>query len=166
MHESVIAMWDDFCRATGCGFDSEQSAISSFHFCDNQHDADECALLVLNGIKRATASSVGELAMQGLAVPSRGETHVVTNFAGIAQCVIETTAVTLICFGDITAEHAALEGEGDGSLGHWRATHTAYFRRVLKNTGIEVDDDLMIAFEEFEVVFPDVATRPSQGPGR
>ena len=166
MHQSVIEMWKDFCWARSGRDVCDVSAISSFHFCDNQHDADECASLVLDGIKRATASSVGELTMQGLAVPTRGDAHVVTNFAGIAQCVIETTNVTLIRFGDITGEHAALEGEGDGSLEYWRATHTAYFGRVLKNTGIEVDDGLMIAFEEFEVVFPDVATRPSQGPGR
>ena len=43
-----------------------------------------------------------------------------------------------------------------GSRAHWRQTHRAYFQRVLKNDEDEVNDDLLIAFEEFEVVFPPI----------
>ncbi|MEM6509402.1 MAG: hypothetical protein AAF644_07920 [Pseudomonadota bacterium] len=34
------------------------SELPSWHFCDNEQDANDCALLVLNGVKQATTPSL------------------------------------------------------------------------------------------------------------
>lgn len=123
-------------------------------FCDNAADANELAGLVLAGTKRATASSVAELHAAGEPVPKPGDHLVVTDGSGEAQCVVRTTRVDICRFADVSAEFAATEGEGDGSLAYWRRVHRAYYTRVLADTGIAVDDDMLIACERFERVYP------------
>ncbi len=155
MHESVTQMWQSFLAANAQQTTFPDHEISTFHFCDNQTDADQCAALVLKGIKRATASSLAELQLHNIPIPRQDDLHVVTDFAGVAQCIIRTVQVDILRFADITETHAPLEGEGEGSLAHWRAAHIGYFSRVLKDTPLQIDDDLLIAFEQFEVVFPE-----------
>ena len=123
-------------------------------FCDNAADANELAALVVADIKRATASSVAELHAAGEPVPKPGDHLVVLDGSGKAQCVVRTTQVDMCRFGDVSAEFAAEEGEGNGSLAYWRRVHRAYYARVLAGTGIAVDDDLLIACERFERVYP------------
>ena len=64
----------------------------------------------------------------------------------------------VVPFHAVTAEHAALEGEGDGSLSYWRRVHRDYYRRVLVGTGRGFSDDMPVVLERFEVVFPVVAS--------
>lgn len=155
MHESVQRMWHGYLTMIGRKSDfGSDELISAWHFCDNEADADLCADLVLLGVKRATAPSLWELEDSGLAMPAAGDLHVVTNWAGVAQCVIRTTAVEVLPFTEVTDEHAALEGEGDGSLGYWRRTHREYYQRVLRDTGRDISDDMPVVFERFEVVYP------------
>lgn len=146
-------MWQDYRNAVG-----EPAAGApeppAWHFCDNEADADECARLVLSGVKRATAPSVWELEAAGEPLPSVGDLHIVTDWAGVAQCVIRTVSVVVLPFHAVPAEHAALEGEGDGSLRYWRRVHRDYYRRVLAGTGHEVSDEILVVLEQFEVVFP------------
>lgn len=146
-------MWHGYLTMMGRESDSDEQ-ISAWHFCDNEADADLCAELVLLGVKRATAPSLWELEDSGLAMPAVGDLHVVTNWAGVAQCVIRTTAVEVLPFVQVTNEHAALEGEGDGSLGYWRRVHRKYYQRVLRGTGRHISDDMPVVFERFDVVHP------------
>ncbi|MEZ5682006.1 MAG: ASCH domain-containing protein [Erythrobacter sp.] len=148
-HPSVAALWQRF-RALRP--DAPEETPLSFHFCDNQGDADLCADLVVAGRKRATAASRLELERGGIPLPKPGDLAVVTDFDGKARAVIETTKVDEVRFGDVTADFARAEGEGDLTLAWWRNAHDAYYRRVLVPHGIEVNDDLSIFCEHFEVV--------------
>ena len=65
----------------------------SFYFCDNKKDADECAELVVKGIKRATATSLCWFEKNN-----------------------EITQIEKVPYNKITAEFAQIEGEGDKSL--------------------------------------------------
>lgn len=125
-----------------------------FHFCDNQADADTCADLVRSGKKRATASSLAELALASDPYPKAGDLNVVTDWLGAPQAVIRTVSVEVRRLGDVDEDFAQAEGEGDGSLAWWRQAHEAYYGRVLAGSGRRVNDDLEIACERFEVVFP------------
>ena len=53
MTPSARALWD---RYRALHPDAPEQPYESFHFCDNQQDADICADLVVRGIKRATAA--------------------------------------------------------------------------------------------------------------
>lgn len=123
------------------------------HFCDNQTDADALAALVLAGRKRATACSVAELQAAGEPLPRVGDHLIVTDWAGTALCIVRTTHVEIVRLGNVSAEFAAAEGEGDGSLAYWQQAHRAYYQRVLAGTGVVVEDDLQIACERFQRVY-------------
>lgn len=126
----------------------------AWHFCDNEAEANECAGLVLAGRKRATTPSLKYFETRRLALPKVGDLEIVTDWDGVAQCIIRTTAVDIVRFCDVTAEYAALEGEGDGSLIYWRAVHWGYYRRELRDTDHEPQEDMPLVCQRFEVVFP------------
>lgn len=149
MTPSARALWD---RYRALHPDAPKQPYESFHFCDNQQDADICADLVVRGIKRATAASVEELKLLDMRPARVGDVSVVTTWDGEAVAIIETTQIEVRRLGDVDEAFALREGEGDRTLAWWRTAHEAYYRRVLDGTGIRVDDDLLIVCEHFERV--------------
>lgn len=144
-------MWERYLTRSGTPITAPPEA---WHFCDNEVDADTCAVLVLAGRKRATASSLRFFESRGLPAPTVGELNIVTDWRGVAQCIIRTTAVRIVRFSDVTADHAAAEGEGDGSLAFWRAVHWEYYKRELAGTGHEPMADMLVVCQYFERVYP------------
>ncbi len=118
--------------------------MMEFAFGDSPELADELLALVLEGKKIATCDEA-----DSEEVFKVGERQVVLNGKGGRVCVIETTAVERVKFGDVTAAHAAREGEGDLSLKFWRDVHVEYFTR----TGTYEPDMLLdcITFKLVEV---------------
>ncbi|QPG04493.1 ASCH domain-containing protein [Salinimonas marina] len=108
------------------------SQPKSWHFCDNESDANECAELVLKGIKRATSPSLWWFQAKGEPLPKAGDLNIVTNWARQALCIIKTTSVAIVPFNQVTEEYAALEG--DKSLAYWQHVHWDYYHRELENT--------------------------------
>jgi uncharacterized protein YhfF len=100
---------------------------------------------------RAQASDIlgpYRLSAGGEPLPEPGKLVILTDWSGEAKALIETKAVAVRRFGDVSAGFAALEGEGDGSLAGWRAAHRAFWMR----RGETVDDDFMVVCEAFEVL--------------
>jgi len=152
MNPSVRHLWTNY--LTRAGKPEWIPLPAAWHFCDNEVDADACAGLVLAGRKRATAPSLWFFESRGLSLPAVDDLEIVTNWNGIAQCIIRTTAVRVVRFVDVTEEHARLEGEGGGSLEFWRAAHWTYYQRELKGTGYAPAEDMPVVCQYFEVVFP------------
>lgn len=122
-------------------------------FGDSEQLADELAALVLSGVKRATAGSVWSYEAEGKRLPAPGDLSIVTNWAGQPLCVIETSSVVVLPFNQVSAEFAAIEGEGDGSLEFWRKTHRDYFERECHAAGKVFTEDVLISCEQFRVVY-------------
>lgn len=133
---------------------------SAWHFCDNEADADELAELVRIGRKCATAGALWSYEYDEEPLPRVGDFSVITNWAGTAICIIRTTEVEIVPFDAVTAEFAAAEGEGDGSLQYWRAVHRQAFARELSLMGKVVEDDMPVVCERFELVFDATALAP------
>ena len=55
-HNQVKRFWNDYLNLNPCN--KKKETPLSFYFCDNKKDADECAELVVEGIKQATATSL------------------------------------------------------------------------------------------------------------
>ncbi|CAA9239397.1 MAG: hypothetical protein AVDCRST_MAG42-1615 [uncultured Chthoniobacterales bacterium] len=153
MHASVEAMWRSFLHSRGETPETSQLRLSSFHFCDKEHDADLCARLVVAGVKRATSPSLWFFESRAERLPAVGDLHVITNWAGEAQCVVRTTQVEVVPFDQVTEEHAAAEGEGDGTLAWWRRVHWEYYARELSGTQFERRADMPIVCERFERIW-------------
>ena len=140
-------------------FDDEAGSIDpirfyeAFHFGDNEEMANSLADLVLAGTKRATAGLLWSFENEGKALPQPGDFSVVTSWAGSPLCVIETVQVDIVPFNEVTAEFAAVEGEGDGSLEYWRQEHASSFSRECARTGRVFNESTLVACERFRIVF-------------
>jgi uncharacterized protein YhfF len=127
--------------------------LNAWYFCDNEKDANECAELVLAGIKRATATSIYAFELNQEPLPRLGDLNIITDWNGKPQCIIKTTQIDIIPFSNVSAEFAAIEGEGDKSLAYWRNVHWAYYNRELQSTQYQASEDMLIVCEQFEVVY-------------
>lgn len=157
MHPSVPAMWRAYLATLGETPETTARPLSTWHFCDNQADADALVELVLRGRKRATAASVAFYESRHEPRPRPGDAHVVTDWAGVARCVVRTTSVEVVPFEEVSAAHAAAEGEGDLSLDYWRRVHHDYYLRELEGTGVSFDERLPVVCEGLELVYPPAA---------
>jgi uncharacterized protein YhfF/catechol 2,3-dioxygenase-like lactoylglutathione lyase family enzyme len=109
----------------------------------------QLAHLVAIGVKQATAGAYNGVATES----TLGQQWLVVDGHARPVCVIETTAIDLLTFDQISAGFAAREGEGDGNLAYWRAVHEDWFR----SRG-EWSDGFLIEAEQFrlvEVIDPD-----------
>ena len=98
--------------------------LESFAFGDGPELADKLLAFVLAGRKTATCWSVADGQQTEV-----GKRMVVRDGRGRPRAVLETLELTQRRFHEVDAAFAHAEGEGDRSLGHWRADHEAYFRR-------------------------------------
>ena len=150
MSPAVSAFWDGF--EASRGGNQRARLYEVFHFADSEAAADALAELVLNGTKRATAGLVWSFESAGQGLLQAGDLSIVTNWAGAPVCVVETIAVDVVPFEDVSAEFAAVEGEGDGSLAYWREAHWAYFGRECARIGKQPGVRMPVACERFEVI--------------
>jgi len=148
---NIAKFWESYCASVG-NVDTARF-YEAFYFSDNEEHANSLAKLVLAGAKRATTTAVWSFAAQGKRLPVPGDLSVVTDWAGTPLCVIETTRIEIMPFCDVSAEFAALEGEGDGSLGCWQQVHTNYFSRECARAGKVFTESMLVACERFNVVF-------------
>ena len=125
----------------------------SFYFCDNQKDADECAELVVKGIKQATATSLWWYEKNNEKLPQIGNQYVVTNWSGYARAIVEVIKVEQTPYNQITADFAEIEGEGDKSLHYWKRVHEAYYKREMEPHGDHFDENMIIVCEYFKTIF-------------
>lgn len=145
------AFWSDFLLVTGTVDEGRYYDVCVFG--DNKQLADDLANLVLLGIKRATAGSLASYADQGIRTPEAGDLSIVTDWSGQPLCVIETQVVEVVPYNEVTAEFAAVEGEGDGSLAFWRQAHKRFFEVECDNAGRNFTEDMLLACETFKVVY-------------
>lgn len=115
--------------------------------------ADGLLELVLSGTKDGTASSMWDYEATGDPLPEIGELSVILDGRGAPRAVIETTALAVVPFDQVDAEHARAEGEGDRTLEHWRAVHERYWREHSENPrGWE--PDMPVLCERFRLLWP------------
>ena len=142
--------WADFLRDTGRAPDTKYTAC--FHFEMTEYWANELLRLVIDGVKKATSSSLWGYEIEGDPIPKKGELSIITDWDGNPKCVIETTDVTILPFKDITYDICKREGEDD-SLESWRRGHIDFFTEEGKELGYEFSEDMPVIFEGFKVVY-------------
>lgn len=148
--ERIRPFWAQFEAVAGVAV--RDRFYEDSHFDDNEASANELAALVVAGRKRATAGLGWALDGGGKRGPQPGDLSVVTDWHGDPLCVIETRSVETVPFQEVGEEFAATEGEGDGSLRHWREVHWAYFERECQRIGRQPSHDMPVVCERFEVV--------------
>ncbi|WP_114906580.1 ASCH domain-containing protein [Ornithinimicrobium murale] len=129
----------------------ESLAPPAWSFGAGPDDADELLDLVLSGTKTATSSAQRDYVDGEEREPEEGDLSIITDGEGRPRALIQTTSVRTVPFGEVDAAHAAAEGEGDLSLGHWRDVHRRFFEQSAG--GAPVTDDLPVILEEFTILY-------------
>jgi uncharacterized protein YhfF len=126
---------------------------NSFYFCDNEFDANECADLVVKGIKKATATSLWWFKKNNEPLPKVGNQYIITDWNGNAKAIIETIKIEQVPYHKVTAEFAKIEGEGDKTLAYWKKVHKAYYTREMKQFNEQFNENMIIVCEQFKTVY-------------
>ena len=121
---------------------TDLASLPRWSFGDSPELADALLALVHGGRKTATCWAAAQMG------PSvAGEQSIVLDGAGQPALLVETVSCVSIRYCDVSADFAALEGEGDLSLEYWRGAHSRYFTRA----GV-FSEDMDLWCETFRVV--------------
>lgn len=126
------------------------SNLEKWHFEMTEDAANYMLKLVLEGNKRATASSLWGYQNEET-IPREGEISVITWWDGTPGCIVKTTKVRIILYRDMTFDVAKLEGE-DSDLESWQKNHKAFWLEEGSVLGYVFSEDMPIVFEEFEIL--------------
>ncbi len=159
MKNSVETIWQEYLISIGESVDTTKLEYTSWHFCNDEQSADNLAKLVMKNIKRGTASLYELYKIDKEPIPKENQCSVITDFRGDAKCIIKSKRVLVLPFKEVNEELAYIEGEGDKSLDYWRRVHIEFFTEELKEYNIEFNEDMLVVFEEFELVYKKDYTR-------
>lgn len=148
----VMPFWNQYLASAPP--DAARRLLGADLFGDKQEDADDLADLVLSGVKRGTAPLLWSYEFDQDPVPVPGSLRVIVNWLGEPRCIVETTQVDVVSYQDVSAEFAAIEGEGDGSLEYWRSVHWPYYERECRRIGQRPGRRMPVLCERFTRVFP------------
>ncbi len=155
MNWSAARMWSHYLVAHPNAItESGAAGVTAWAFGAGPDMETELAELVLAGKKRATASSLQGILMDGDPLPVVGTCSVILDGTGEARCIIKTTALTVTPFRYVSAEFASREGEGDGSLAYWLEGHRRFFSAEHQKLGIPFDDTIPVICEDFAAIWP------------
>lgn len=148
---AAIRQFWDHCRSELPDLPAE--APDAWAFGATPAHADGLLELVLAGTKTGTASSVWDYEASGDPLPQEGEYSVILDGSGAPRAVIETTAISILPFDEVDADHAHAEGEGDRTLEYWRQVHERFWREHSENP-CGFAPDMPVLCERFRLVYP------------
>lgn len=123
-------------------------------FGNNKDMAEDLGLLAKSGTKTATCSLLWENELSGNTIPEVGQINLVTDWEGRPLCILETTWVSILGFGEIDDRFAYEEGEGDRSLSYWQETHWRYFSKICASIGRQPSMSMPLVCERFRLLYP------------
>src|SRR5690606_33662271 len=85
-------------------------------------------------------------------IPLVGDIEVVVDHRHEPALITRVVRVEISPFDQVTAEYAAIEGEGDGTLAYWRQAHWRFFERECRRLGREATDSMPVVCCEFELL--------------
>lgn len=154
--ESLIA------KLSALGINLPNGSVRVDAYGDSPGLSEQLLDLIRSGRKRAGTGLLWAYEADGESIPAAGDIEIVVDHHNEPALVTRITSVQVIAYGEVTAEYAAIEGEGDGSLAYWREAHWAFFSRECQRLGRKPDESMLVVCGVFEVL----NVLPKQGPTR
>jgi len=108
--------------------------------------------LIRSGRKRAGTGLLWAYEYDRQEIARAGDIEIVVDHLNQPAFVTRITSAKVVPYAAVTAEYAAIEGEGDGSLGYWRNAHWAFFSRECGRIGREANESMPVVCSIFEVL--------------
>jgi len=123
--------------------------------------SEELLELIRQGRKRAGTSLLWAMEAENEHPPRAGDIEIVLDHRNEPALITRIVQVNVVPYSEVTAEYAAIEGEGDGSLEYWRRAHWAFFSRECNRIGREPAENMPVVCSVFEVL--NVLPSPTAG---
>lgn len=150
--KTVYEMWNNFTKSNP-EFKKDELP-DSWHFTNNEEDANRLAKLTLNGKKKAGSSLYSWFEEANADLPKIGIKHIITDFNGKARAIIEIKRVDTIPFNKISKDYAELDmGTKIEPLKKWRKAHWNFFANVMEESGEKPTEEMLIVCERFETIW-------------
>ena len=125
---------------------------------DSEELSNELLALIRSGRKRAGTGLLWAYQHDAQRIAQTGDIEIVVDHLNVPVMVTRVVRSEVIEYNQVTAEYAALEGEGDGSLAYWRKAHWNFFGRECRRIGREPTETMPVICTVFEVVLELVGT--------
>lgn len=145
-------VWSLYIDVVLGGYVPPTRAVDVWSFGNTPAMAANLVHLVVCGQKRVTMGWIDAAEKDGTPLAYEGGISIVTDYYGYPRVCVRSARVEEMRFDEVTAAHAAGEGEGDLSYEDWREGHTAYFTREAERLGLVFDGRARISVETFEVL--------------
>lgn len=144
--ESLIA------RIAALGISLPSGRVQVDSYGDSPELSEQLLALIRAGKKRAGSGLLWAYEADGQALPQEGDIEITVDHHNEPALITRITRAEIVAYDEVTAEYAALEGEGDGSLDYWRRAHWAFFGRECQRIGREPTQDMPVICCVFEVL--------------
>lgn len=108
--------------------------------------------LIKSGRKRAGTGLLWAYEHDREPIAMTGDIEIVVDHCNQPALITRIVRSEVVAFHEVSAEYAAIEGEGDGSLEHWRKGHWNFFSRECKRIGREPLETMPVVCNVFEVL--------------
>jgi len=119
---------------------------------DSAELSKELLFLIRSGRKRAGTGLLWGYEHDGEHIAKAGDIEIVFDHFREPALVTRIISSEVVPYCEVTAEYAAIEGEGDGSLEYWRKAHWAFFSRECKRIGRKPTESMPVICNVFEVL--------------
>lgn len=129
---------------------------------DTAELSQELLALITSGRKRAGTGLLWAYQHDREPIAQAGDIEIVVDHLNQPALVTRIVSSQVVAFNEVSAEYAAIEGEGDGSLEYWRKGHWNFFSRECRRIGREPAESMPVICNVFEVLH----VLPSKGEQR
>jgi uncharacterized protein YhfF len=134
------------------GIDVPPGPVRVGAYGDSPQLSAELLALIRSGRKRAGTALLWAMEADNESIPTVDEIEVVVDHRGQPALITRIASVQVVPYREVTAEYAAIEGEGDGSLEYWRKAHWAFFSRECRRIGRRPSQTMPVVCSVFELL--------------
>lgn len=151
--DHIGSFWTKFLNSGFSPANANDLFLESFQIGSTAAAADGGARLILNGEKTATSSLLWQYELSGEPTPYVGSLSVLEDGSRAPVCVVQTTWVEIIPYGQIDADFARDYGETDGTLDSWYRVFGENYASLCESIGRQLTEQTPLLCERFEVVY-------------
>jgi len=134
------------------GITLPQGTVRVDGYGDSAELSKELLDLIKSGRKRAGTGLLWAYEHDREPIAETGDIEIVIDHRSEPALITRIVRSEIVAFIEVSAEYAAIEGEGDGSLEYWRKAHWNFFSRECRRIGTEPTETMPVICNVFEVL--------------
>ncbi len=151
--DHIETFWRSFINSDSCPNNANDLFQASYQTGSDENDANEGAKLILRGEKTATSTLLWGLEENNEPLPKVGDLCVIKDGSENPVCIVQTTWVETIQFGEVDADFARDYSETDGTLEGWIKIFREYYSEECTAMNRELTEETPLVCERFQIIY-------------